>query len=138
MSAVPQYLLALYVLSHRGSPPLQTSDVADLLDRSHPSVTEMFKRLDEDGFVDYEPYRGVSLTETGRERAAAFHETYVTVSWYLRDALEVESPESRAIELAAVLGPDIAERLAAELPTETDTGQEFEAEQRTAPSEDTP
>lgn len=51
MSGNAQYLLALYILTYHRNPPLQTSDVAELLDRSPGAVAEMFQRLDEDGLV---------------------------------------------------------------------------------------
>lgn len=136
MSRNEQYLLALYILTHRREPPLQTSDVAELLDRSPAAVTEMFQQLDDDGLVNYEPYQGAALTETGWERAATVHETYVTVSWFFRDVLELDSSEAEAMELAAVLEPSVAERLASELPCEMDETAVSDAERPTAPPDE--
>lgn len=133
MSGNAQYLLALYILTHRREPPLQTSDVAELLDRSPAAVTEMFQQFDDDGLVNYEPYQGASLTETGWERAATVHETYVTVSWFFRDVLELESSEAKAMDLAAVLDPRVAERLASKLSCETAVS---EAERQPAASDE--
>jgi len=41
-------------------------DIAQALQISPSSVTNMLQRLDEKGFVSYEKYRGVTLTETGK------------------------------------------------------------------------
>jgi DtxR family Mn-dependent transcriptional regulator len=115
MSGGAQYLLAVYILGHREKPPVQTSAVAEALDRSPATVTETFQRLEEAGLVDYEPYEGVTLTEAGRERAAELHETYVTVSWFFRSVLDLDEYESEAMELAGLVSPTVAERLAATL-----------------------
>jgi DtxR family Mn-dependent transcriptional regulator len=62
------YLKHIYHLSLDSS-PVKTSRLAAALKLSPAAVTEMVKRLDEQGLVDYRPYRGVSLTETGRKNA---------------------------------------------------------------------
>ncbi len=41
-------------------------DIADALHVQPSSVTHMIQRMDEKGYVRYEKYRGVTLTETGR------------------------------------------------------------------------
>jgi DNA-binding transcriptional regulator YhcF (GntR family) len=60
------YLKAIWSL---GGGAASTKDVADQLSISSASVSNMFVRLQEMGFVEYERYRGVSLTERGREAA---------------------------------------------------------------------
>jgi Mn-dependent DtxR family transcriptional regulator len=42
-------------------------DIAGNLGVSQASVTNMIQRLDAEGYVVYERYRGVTLTEAGRE-----------------------------------------------------------------------
>jgi hypothetical protein len=42
-----------------------TVDISDYLNVSSPSVTKMLQRLNESGHVNYERYRGISLTESG-------------------------------------------------------------------------
>jgi Mn-dependent DtxR family transcriptional regulator len=46
-------------------------DIAASLGISQASVTNMVKRLDAEGFVNYEKYRGMVLTEEGRAIAKA-------------------------------------------------------------------
>ena len=41
-------------------------DIADALQVQPSSVTHMIQRMDERGYVRYEKYRGVTLTESGR------------------------------------------------------------------------
>jgi Mn-dependent DtxR family transcriptional regulator len=41
-----------------------TVDISSYLNVSSPSVTKMLQRLNESGHVNYEKYRGISLTES--------------------------------------------------------------------------
>ncbi|WP_435195951.1 metal-dependent transcriptional regulator [Natronomonas sp. EA1] len=126
MAGAPQYLLALYIAEHREAPPVSPGVVADLLDRSPATVTERFQRLAEEGLVEYEPYEGVTLTPAGRQAAEPLHESYVTVSWFFRVVLELDSSEREAMELAGAVSPAVAERLAALLPVEESPSLEAE------------
>ena len=115
MTGAPQYLLAIYIAEHRHGPPVSFGVVADVLDRSPASVTEMCQRLDEQGLVAHEPYEGVTLTDEGREQAEDLHETYVTLSWFFRDVLELDDHEGEAIAMAGTVSADVTERLATAL-----------------------
>lgn len=44
-------------------------DIASLLGISQASVTNMVRRMDAEGLIDYEKYRGLILTATGRSVA---------------------------------------------------------------------
>jgi DtxR family Mn-dependent transcriptional regulator len=116
MKEAPQYLLAIYIAQHRHEPPISSGVIAEMLGRSPAAVTEMCQRLGENGLVTYEPYEGVTLTDSGREQATTLHETYVTVSWFFRGVLELDDHESEAMELAGLVSPAVAERLADTLP----------------------
>lgn len=118
MSRGDQYLLAVYIESQRSGVPVSSGAVADRLDRSPSSVTEMLQRLDDRGLATYEPYAGATLTDAGRNRARDLHESYVTLSWFFRSVLELETHESEAMELAGVIDPSVADRLTTVLPVE--------------------
>ena len=128
MSGAAQYLLAVYILDHRDDEPVRTSDVADTLDRSPGTVTETFQRLDADGLVEDDAYEGVTLTDAGRERATELHEAYVALSWFFRRVLELDDYEAEAMELAGLVSPDVAERLADTLLAETDAPSPADSE----------
>ncbi len=63
-----EYLETLYDF-HEKLPGqrVRNGDLAKYLDVSPASATEMVQRLAKNGFVDYVPYKGVSLTEIGLE-----------------------------------------------------------------------
>jgi len=67
-SAVQNYLKAIYSLRSRGE-RVATAAIARSLGVSPGSVTPMLKKLGEDGLLDYEPYRGVTLTDRGEKTA---------------------------------------------------------------------
>jgi Mn-dependent DtxR family transcriptional regulator len=53
-----------------------TVDISEYLNVSSPSVTSMMKKLHETGFLKYEKYRGMSLTDKGMEVAKAIHKRH--------------------------------------------------------------
>lgn len=65
---VENYLKNIYKLqSAEGK--VTTSSLSERLQISAPSVTEMIKKLADEGSVTYTPYKGVELTDAGRKRA---------------------------------------------------------------------
>jgi DtxR family Mn-dependent transcriptional regulator len=80
--SVEDYLKAIYRLS-RGSQPASTSDIAELLALSAPSVSGMVRRLSEQGLLEHVPYRGVVLTESGRRIALRMIRRHRLIEAYL-------------------------------------------------------
>ena len=46
-----------------------TLDISRYMNVSAPSVTKMLQRLDENGFLEYEKYHGINLTDKGKQIA---------------------------------------------------------------------
>lgn len=65
--SVGDYVKAVWEVT--GSGVASTKEVAERLSVSPASVTNMFVRLQEMGLVEYERYRGASLTRRGHEEA---------------------------------------------------------------------
>ncbi|MEE9225805.1 MAG: metal-dependent transcriptional regulator [Bacteroidota bacterium] len=65
---VENYLKSIYKLQSK-SGKVPTSALAERLGISDPSVSDMVKKLSEQGMVRYAPYKGVELTENGRRIA---------------------------------------------------------------------
>ena len=51
-------------------------DISESLNVSSPSVTKMLQRLDENKYLRYERYRGISLTQEGIAMAESIHEKH--------------------------------------------------------------
>jgi DtxR family Mn-dependent transcriptional regulator len=65
--SLEDYLEAVSFLSDDG--PVRLTDIASRLGVSKPSASAAIKVLEQDGCVIHEPYRGVSLTLDGQEKA---------------------------------------------------------------------
>lgn len=126
MRGPSQYLLGLYIAEHRESTPVSPGVVAEMVGKSPSTVIEAFRQFENDGLVTYEPYDGATLTDAGRQRAGELHDTYVTLSWFFRCILDIEDHETEAMEMASVVSPDVARRLASILPFEREDAREWE------------
>jgi len=62
------YLEAIYNITEKKG-YARVKDIASELKVSSPSVTEMMKKLSDQGFIVYEKYSGIILTEKGRKIA---------------------------------------------------------------------
>jgi len=97
MTAESDYLFAMFNAEQQSSSPVSSGQVVTALDRSQAATTEMFQRLETEGLVEYESYEGAKLTASGREQAEALHETYVTLSWFFRSVLDIDTHEREAM-----------------------------------------
>src|ERR687897_1405884 len=84
-ASVEDYVKAIWEVA--GSGAASTKDVAERLLIAPPSVTNMFVRLQEMGYVEYERYRGVSLTERGREEALRLVRRHRLIETFLLEHL---------------------------------------------------
>lgn len=53
-----------------------TLDISRYMNVSAPSVTKMLKRLDENGYLKYEKYHGINLTQKGNSVADAVRQKH--------------------------------------------------------------
>ena len=84
-SSVGDYIKAIWDLGGVGS--ASTKDVAARLVVSPASVSNMFVRLQEMGLVEYERYRGASLTERGRMEALRLVRRHRLIETFLLEHL---------------------------------------------------
>ena len=114
MTDAPQYLLVIYraIRETDGDEPIAPGYVAEELDRSPSTATETLQRLEARGYLEYEPYEGVTLTDRGREMGAELYERYVVLSAFFRGVLELPEPRREAMELAGSVSSVVTERVA--------------------------
>jgi DtxR family manganese transport transcriptional regulator len=53
-----------------------TSEIAERMGVSKPTVTSIVKKLHRDGYLVHEPYRGMALTEAGRNLARSMKDRH--------------------------------------------------------------
>lgn len=56
-----------------------TIDISSYLNVSAPSVTKMLQKLDENGYLEYEKYRGINLTVKGNALADTIRKKHGTL-----------------------------------------------------------
>ncbi len=97
-----------------GSGAASTKDVAERLSIAPPSVTNMFARLQEMGLVEYERYRGASLTERGRGEALRLVRRHRLIETFLLEHLGYswEEVHEEAERLEHAVSDEFTERLA--------------------------
>ena len=76
------FLKAVYVLQQQ-TDRVSTNALAEALGIKAPSVTDMARRLEGSGFLNYEKYRGVWLTERGRAVALKVLRRHRLIELYL-------------------------------------------------------
>ena len=114
--SVEDYLKAIYRLSPEGR-PASTSEIANLLALSPPSVTGMVKRLSEHGLLEHVPYRGVLLTDEGRRAALKMVRRHRLIEAYLVEFLGYswDTVHEEAERLEHAVSDTMIERMAAAL-----------------------
>jgi DtxR family Mn-dependent transcriptional regulator len=114
--AVEDYLKAIKLLQGESS-AVSTSALAQHLDRSPASVTNMVKSLAEQGLVEHEPYRGVRLSREGAREALRIIRRHRVIEAYLIERLDYSwdlvHAEAERLEHAA--SDELVERMAAVL-----------------------
>ncbi|MCK5577747.1 MAG: metal-dependent transcriptional regulator [Dehalococcoidales bacterium] len=115
---VEEYLESISVLEEIKGVPVRTSSLAQVLEVSPASVSEMLHRLSERGLVNYAPYEGVSLSRAGRLMVLkltrrhrlweVFFNKYLGVDWedVYQEACNLEHATSELLtdKLAEFLG----------------------------------
>lgn len=84
--SVQNFLKAVYALQ-QSDERVSTNALADALAIKAPSVTDMARQLEAEQLIDYEKYRGVRLTTSGRELALKVLRRHRLIELYLVEEL---------------------------------------------------
>jgi len=114
--AVEDYLKAILHLQ-RQSTPVSTSALAQHLDRSPASVTNMIKNLAEHRLVEHQLYHGVRLSESGEREALRIIRRHRVIESYLIENLGYswDRVHAEAERLEHAASDELVERMAAVL-----------------------
>lgn len=90
----------------------QSRDISAALQITPATVTDGFKRLQDAGLVNYEPYGGVTLTETGRLIARRTQDSHQIIRKLLELAgVDADTADRDACVMEHGLSPDSCDRL---------------------------
>lgn len=111
--SIEDYLKAILELESRGT-PAQTSAIAEILAVAPPSVSGMLKKLAEALFITHEPYRGVTLTSTGRRTALKVVRRHRILESYLTSMLgyDWDTVHDEAERLEHAVSDQLIDRMA--------------------------
>ena len=82
------YLKAIYGLARNGD-LVSTTEISQKLDVATASVTEMLKKLAQDGYIKHSPYHGSTLTEKGLQEAQRVTRKHRLLETFLSDVLHI-------------------------------------------------
>lgn len=89
-----------------------TVDISNYLNVSSPSVTKMMQRLDETGYLKYEKYRGIRLTEKGIHIAENIRNKHgLLAEFFMLIGVDEESANSDAEGIEHHLHPETIKKL---------------------------
>ena len=83
------YLKTVYNLSKNKEEVVTTTEISQKLDVAPASVTEMLKKLAEEGYIKYSPYHGSTLTEKGLKEAQKITRKHRLLESFLSNVLRI-------------------------------------------------
>ncbi len=106
------YLKAIYSLTKNGD-LVSTTEISKRLDVAPASVTEMLKKLSDDDYIKYEPYRGSILTVKGLREAQRITRKHRLLERFLADTLHIgkDKVHVQACEMEHALSDEAEESL---------------------------
>jgi DtxR family Mn-dependent transcriptional regulator len=113
--SLEDYLEMVGFLSDDGE--VRVTDIASRLGVSKPSVLTALKTLEDQGLLEHERYRSVTLTERGKEAAAEIRGRHNFLKSFLQDVLGVspEIAEQDACKMEHVLSEETFRKMKAAL-----------------------
>ena len=110
--SVQDYLRAIAALSSNGD-AVSTTKISRYFKIAPPSVTEMLKKLAENGYVQYSPYHGSTLTPKGLQEAQKITRKHRLLEKFLSDILHIgkDQVHTQACEMEHALSDEAEESL---------------------------
>jgi DtxR family Mn-dependent transcriptional regulator len=109
--SLEDYLKTIGLLAERGE--VRITDIAVRLGVSKPSVVVAIRSLEEQGFLEHERYRTVTLTEWGKEKAAEMSGRYDFLVSFLQDVVgvSVETAKRDSCKMEHIVSEETLEKL---------------------------
>ncbi len=111
-ASLEDYLEAIFIL-HQQSKSVRTTDIADFLDVSKPSVNRAVGTLKDAGLLKHESYGEITLTKSGKNRAEAVLHRHNLLKNFLNINLgvDIETAEKDACRMEHVMSNESIEKL---------------------------
>ena len=103
---IEDYVELVYDLQ-QGKNPVHTNDIASALNINPASVTEIFQKLSDEEYINYEKYGGATLTGKGKKIAIATKKRHDTLTEFLLLlGIDEKTAEKDACEMEHILHSD--------------------------------
>jgi DtxR family Mn-dependent transcriptional regulator len=115
LSAVMEdYIKAIYAIQNETGERVGTSELADYMDVTSPTVSSMLGKLEDRGLVDREEYRGVTLTDEGEVVALEILRHHRLLESFLTEQLDYDWADvhEEADRLEHHVSDELTERIA--------------------------
>ncbi len=95
------------------SDSVKAVEVAKNLNISRASVSEALARLVDKKLINYEPHKGITITEEGLKKAKSVIEKHNTIKYLLNEVLDLDedTAETNACKIEHVISEDVFLRL---------------------------
>ena len=112
--AEEEYLQIMFWLEEAGL-PITGANIARAMQLSAPTVHEMIGRLTDDGYVERNPNKSLTFTESGREHASYIVRRHRMIERFLTDVLHIPWDEvhEEAERIEHAMSPVLEERMRA-------------------------
>src|ERR687898_1178759 len=112
--AEQEYLEIMFWLEEAGL-PMTGANIARAMQLSPPTVHEMIGRLVDDGYVERNPNKSLTFTESGREHASYIVRRHRMIERFLTDVLNIPWDEvhEEAERIEHAMSPVLEERMMA-------------------------
>ncbi len=110
--SMQDYLRAIAALSNNGD-PVSTTEISRYFKIAPASVTEMLKKLSENGYVNYSSYHGSTLNAKGLKEAQKITRKHRLLERFLSDVLHIgkDQVHTQACEMEHSLSDEAEESL---------------------------
>lgn len=92
--SLEEYLKTIYVLKKQND-EVRVTDIAIKMNCTKPSVNKAINNLKDNGYINYEAYGEIELTELGEKHAKKILEAYDIVYLFLKDVLNLEDNKAK-------------------------------------------
>ncbi|KXA99167.1 hypothetical protein AKJ48_02520 [candidate division MSBL1 archaeon SCGC-AAA261O19] len=113
--SVEEYLEALWVSEEEEKPLAKIKWISEHLDVAPPSAVEILKKMEKQGYTDYEARKGVKLTKKGRKIARQTIRNHRLIETLMKKTLGQEVDEKVACGIEHHLTKEFADALCTEL-----------------------
>ena len=126
------YLVNLALIQETGTQmPVPVPRLAEVLDVQTVSANQMIRKLEEEGLVTYQPFKGVSFTEAGNQVAQLILRNRRLWEVFFVEKLNFTPSQADALacRMEHITEPEVASRLSSYLdhPTISPTGKQIPA-----------